>query len=114
MFQLGGSNDEGERVQTTPDPDKLGCMYAKIDEKEQEITKLIDKLVDLRLEATNMINKLDDRLQIQILYMHYLQGASLTDISCDMGYSLGYIQRINRQALKDFESVRKMSRNVAK
>lgn len=105
MFSLGNSGGEGDRVQTSPDPDKMGTIYAKIDDKERQITDSISDLIDFRLKVTNEINELDDSRYIDVLYRNYVLFQSWKQISSDMGYNVRYVQQLNGQALLEFGKI---------
>lgn len=105
LYSLGNSGGDGERVQTTPDKDKLGTMYAKIDEKEREITASIDDLIDFRFKVSEEINQLDDGRYIDVLYRCYVLDQGWKQIAGEMGYNIRYVQQLNGQALLEFQKV---------
>ena len=105
LFSLGGSGVEGDRVQTTPDHDKLGTIYAKIDEKERQITESIDNLIDFRFKVSSEINKLDDGRYIDVLYRYYVLCQGWSQIADEMGYNIRYVQQLNGQALLEFNRI---------
>lgn len=104
MYSLGNSNMK-ERVQTSKEHDRLGALYAKIDEKEREIVSKIDALVDFRLKVSSEINLLSDSKYITVLYKKYLECKSWKEIATDMNYNIRYVQHLQKEALKDFENV---------
>lgn len=102
MFSLGNSGGDGERVQTSPDPDKLGTIYSRIDEKERQITESIDALVDFKLKVSDEIGQLKDDRYIDILYRKYVLCQSWKEIAMEKEYSIRYAQNLNGQALLEF------------
>lgn len=102
MFSLGNSSVEGERVQTSPDPDKFGTLYSKIDGKERQIVESIDDLVDFKLRVTEEIGQLKDDRYIDILYRKYVLCQSWKEIAAEKEYSIRYAQNLNGQALLEF------------
>lgn len=102
MFSLGNSSVEGERVQTSPDPDKFGTLYSKIDGKERQIVESIDDLVDFKLRVTEEIGQLKDDRYIDILYRKYILCQSWKEIATEKEYSIRYAQNLNGQALLEF------------
>lgn len=105
MFSLGNSGGEGERVQTSPDFDKFGTMYSRIDDKERQITNSINELVDFKLKVSEEIGQLNDERYIDVLYRKYVLCQSWKEISAEKGYSIRYAQQLNGQALLDFGKI---------
>lgn len=104
MMYSMGSVGCGERVQSSKDPDKFGTLYGRIDEKERKIADEIDKLIDFKLKVSGEINQLEDGRYVELLYKRYIQHESWDAISVDMQYSLKYIMRLHRCALKEFSN----------
>lgn len=105
LFSLGNSGGQGDRVQTTPDHDKMGTLYGKIDEKERQITESIDALVDFRFKVSEEINQLEDGRYIDVLYRYYVLFQGWKKISDEMGYNIRYVQQLNGQALLEFQRI---------
>ena len=105
MFSMGNSGGEGERVQTTPDHDKMGTIYSKIDDKERQIVESIDALIDFRLKVTNEINEIEDGRYIDVLYRYYVLFQGWKQIASEMGYNVRYVQQLNGQALLEFQRI---------
>lgn len=105
MFSLGNSSVEGERVQTSPDPDKFGTLYSRIDEKERQIVKNIDELIDFKLKASSEIGQINNDRYIDILHRKYVLCQSWKTISVETGYNVRYAQRLNGQALLEFQKI---------
>lgn len=103
MYSLGNSGGEGERVQTSRDPDKFGTIYSRIDEKDRQIMESIDELVDFKLKVSAEINRINDGRYIDILYRKYVLCQSWKEISAETGYAERYAQRMNGQALLEFQ-----------
>ena len=49
-----------ERVQNTPNFDKIGTAYCKIEEMEEKLDKLIDEYVDKKNLIISQIDKIDN------------------------------------------------------
>lgn len=103
LFSISNSGSDVERVQTSPDHDKIGTIYSKIDEKERKINEMIDSLLDFRLKVTAEINELEDGRYIDVLYRKYALNQSWKEISTEMGYSIRHVQKINGKALLAFQ-----------
>ena len=89
----------GERVQGSHDPDKFTNGVAKIIELEKVINEDIDKLVDMKVKAREIIETLDTVVEKAILYKHYFEGKSFEDIAVEVNYSLRWVYKIHGDAM---------------
>lgn len=103
LFSFGGCGT-GERVQSSPDPDKLGTLYSRIDEKEREIESDIDKLIDFKFKVIGQINELTDDRYVTLLYKRYIEFAKWEEIAVSMGYDMRSIYRLHGEALQMFSN----------
>lgn len=85
----------------TPNVHRLEDTICKIIDLENEINHDIDKLVDLKREARDVIGQLSDPDQQLILEMRYLSYKSWTQIMEELDYSETSIYRLHGQALKN-------------
>lgn len=102
LLSIGGIQ-EGERVQTTPNKDKYGTLYAKIDAKEREITRKIDELIDFKSKVSGEINALAKDAYITILHKRYIRLSSWEQIAVDLNFTVRHILNLHGQALIEFE-----------
>ena len=102
MYSSGSFDYSKERVQASPDQDKYGTLYAMIDEKEREIIRKIDELINFKIRVTDMINDLSDERYITVLHKKYIRFQSWEQIAIEMGYNTRYVQQLNGQALLQF------------
>lgn len=93
----------GERVQSTPDFDKIGSKMAKIDELEKNLDETIDKYVDLKNRIIGQIESMEDEITYNILFSRYIEKKQFELIAIDMGYSWRQIIRLHGNALRQFE-----------
>lgn len=93
----------GERVQSTPDFDKIGSKMAKIDELEKNLDETIDKYVDLKNRIIGQIDSMEDEITYNILFSRYIEKKQFELIAIDMGYSWRQIIRLHGNALRQFE-----------
>ncbi len=112
MYFSAGS-PEGERVQTSRNMDKLGSLYARIDNIEREISERKEEMTDLKLRLALEIDELSDFNQKQILIHRYIYLKSWQEIPNEMGYSKGYIFRLHKKALKEFEKIYNETRKAS-
>ena len=92
-----------ERVQTTPNFDKIGAAYCKISSLEEKIENLVDKYIKIREKIIKEIESIEDETEYQVLFSHYIVGEKLEKISQDMNYVYRNITRLHGKAIKNFE-----------
>ena len=93
----------GERVQTTPNFDKIGTKYAKIDEMERKIDGMVDELVDQKEKIIQQIDSMEDENTYNILFARYIEKKTFEVIATEMKYSWRQVVRLHGTALKQFE-----------
>jgi pyruvate-formate lyase len=92
-----------ERVQSTPNFDKIGTTYAKIDEMERNLDKLIDEYTDEKNKIIGMIDKMENEVYYEILFSKYVERKSFEKIAIDMNYSFRNVTRLHGKALQAFD-----------
>lgn len=97
------SPQSGERVQTTPNFDKIGTKYAKIDEMERKIDCMVDELVDKKEKIIQQIDSMEDENTYNVLFARYIEKKTFEVIATEMKYSWRQVVRLHGTALKQFE-----------
>ena len=92
-----------DRVQSTPNFDKIGSKIAKIDELEKKLDETIDKYVDLKNRIVEQIESMEDENTYNILFSRYIEKKSFELIAIEMDYSWRQIIRLHGKALRQFE-----------
>lgn len=92
-----------ERVQTTPNFDKIGSMVAKLDAMERKLDEIITEYTQKRELIVNQIESMSGEMIYEILYMKYIGGMTLTDIAKLKNYSFRHINRLHGTAILEFE-----------
>ena len=92
-----------ERVQTTPNFDKIGAAYCKIEEMEEKLDKLIDEFVDKKNLIISQIDKIDNEAYYEILFARYIEKKTFEKIADEMTYSWRQVIRLHGRALQEFE-----------
>ena len=92
-----------ERVQTTPNFDKIGTAYCKIEEMEEKLDKLIDEYVDKKNLIISQIDKIENETYYEILFARYIEKKTFEKIADEMTYSWRQIIRLHGGALQEFE-----------
>ena len=100
------SND-GERVQTSSDKDRLGSTVAKIVDLEKETDRLVDRFVDLKKEIMSIISMIKSERHREILFKKYLEQKSLYEIAEELGMTDRGCKKAHKRALEEFEKIKK-------
>ncbi len=96
------SND-GERVQTSPDKDRLGSTVAKIVDLEKETDDLVDSFINKRKHIIQQIDSLDNTDYYNVLTMRYVGRNTFEEIAKNTNWSVRKVFSIHGEALKEFE-----------
>lgn len=92
-----------ERVQTTPNFDKIGTAYCKIESMEKKLDKLIDEFVDKKNLIISQIDKIENETYYEILFARYIEKKTFEKIADEMTYSWRQVIRLHGRALQEFE-----------
>lgn len=96
-------SSDGDKVQTSPNKDKLGSTVAKIVDLEKETDKLVDEFVDKRNHIIGQIDGMEDVDYYHILSLRYVTRDTFENISEKTGWSKRHVLRMHGQALLAFE-----------
>lgn len=94
----------GERVQTTPNFDKIGTKIAKLDLLECDLDALVDEYADKKRKIIGQIQKIDDELLYSVLFSRYVEKKSFEKIATEIDYCYRQTLRLHDKALCVFES----------
>lgn len=97
------SVENGEKVQTSPDFDRLGRSYCKIEEMEEKLDAIIDEYVDKKELIISQIERLEEKVYYEILFERYIEKHTFEKIASNMNYSFRNTTRLHGKALKAFE-----------
>ena len=92
-----------ERVISSSDPDKIGSTYAKIDEMEHNLDKMIDEYIGKKNLIIGQIDGIENEDCYNILFSRYIEKKTFEVIATEMKYSWRQIIRLHGKALKAFE-----------
>lgn len=92
-----------ERVKTSPNFDKIGSTYCKIEKMEEELDDLIDKYVDKKNFIVSQIDGIDNETYYHILFARYVEKKTFKKIADEMTYSFRNVTRLHGRALQEFE-----------
>ena len=95
--KISGGNIEKSKMEST---------MVKVIDLEHEINADIDRLVNLKKDIQDTINKMNDINQQLLLELRYLSGKGWDEIAASMGYDPRTVYRIHGKALKEFERMK--------
>ena len=102
---MGGSlSQEGERIQSSPKPDKISDAIIKAVDYCRQAEEQANELAKVFRVITEQIDGIDDEVFYNILRGKFVDGKSLTILADDMGFSTRTIFRKYDDALVCFET----------
>ena len=101
---IAAVNYSNERVQTTPNFDRIGSALCKIEKMQENLNNLIDTFVDKKEVILNQIENLESEIHREILYKRYVEGKRLVEIEEEISYSYRNLQRHHNKAIMKFEA----------
>ena len=104
LLSIGATSD-GDKVQTSGAKDTFADTIAKIVDLENIINRDLDRLIDNKAKARDMIEKLDDEVFKVILYKRYFDRKSFEQIAVECNYSWRWIHDLHSNALIALEKV---------
>lgn len=103
-YGVAVSND-GERVQTSGDKDRLGSVVAKIVDLEVETDDIVDRFVERRKQIIEQIDKIENEDYYHVLSMRYVGKNTFEDIAKATNWSIRKVFSIHGKALLEFEKM---------
>jgi hypothetical protein len=97
-----GSQLKQDKVQTSGPKNTLEEGIARIDELERTINIRIDELIDLKQTAFNMIKRIPDLDQQNILIARYIQNMKWDSIADEMDHEIRWVYKTHGKALIAF------------
>lgn len=91
-----------DRVQTSGSKRSLEETFCKIDELESAINTRIDELFTLKQTTFNMLKRIPDLDQQNILIARYIQNLKWDAIADEMGHEIRWVYKTHSKALAAF------------
>lgn len=91
-----------DMIQSSPSGDALANYMIRLDREQRKLIQLKERYLDIHEEIRNRILLVRPDLYADVLYMRYLEGKSLTDISEELLYSYIYVCKLHGRALLEF------------
>lgn len=101
LRELIGCNaiDYGERVQTSPSADSIPNEVIRRVELEADISRKIERFLQLKHKIINEIQSLDNAVYVSILYKRYVEYKSYKEIAAELKYNVSYVRQLHSKAL---------------
>ena len=103
---VGAIRYDKERVQTSPEADRMADIVAKICETQDKLKNEIITLQLLEEDTIGLLVHLKEEHE-RVLTYHYLDGAEWSDVAKLMGYTEKYIYELKDKALDALTEVLK-------
>lgn len=100
----GGLNTDQVNVKSSKAADSMAKKVIDFVDKEAELKKDIERLIELRHQIIDMIFKLEDVRYIEVLFKRYVQYKRFEQIACEMSFSYDRARHLNIEALRAFET----------
>ena len=100
------ASNEGERVQTSSDHDKIGAIMAEIFDLEEETKEIVHTYIMKRKENKSTMEQVEDDNYYDVLFKKYVEYKSLVDIGEEMGYSISHIKRLHKNAVEEIRKLK--------
>lgn len=107
-MKIGGSRLEERVSHSAPREAPYAKWVENIVDKESEINEEIERLLNIKLEISGFIDKVDNPEWQYILRSRYIMGLPWEQIAKGMGCSVSTVKRAHRNALDDlnrFDSI---------
>lgn len=95
----------GERVQSSGTQSKMADAVARCVDIEAEIDSYIDRLIDIKREVTQVIEKLDSPTEYNLLHLRYIQFKTLWQIAEDYDRDYGWVTTTHGRALAHVQDI---------
>lgn len=98
-------------VSGTGNQDKLGAAVAKIVDLQTEIDRDIDAYIDMKRSVWDLLNRIENPDQLQILYKRYFKYEHWEQIACEMNMTYRNVCYIHGRALQAVSELLKGENN---
>ena len=96
---LGGW-PEGDRVQSSHDPDKIGAVVARLSDLMQERLDVITEATERMNEIEILLRSLDRPEYGLVLQYHYIRGMTWEQVGREMHYDPRWLRELRNRALR--------------
>jgi len=105
---VGAIRYDKDKVQTTPEPDRLTIIIGKIIENKEELEREVCKLQEKERQIREFLLKLPEKYE-RVLVLHYFESRNWAEVAVIMNYDDRYVYEIKDKALKELDEVLKQT-----
>ena len=102
-LDLAGVQYDKDRVQSSPDTDKFGKIFAEIEEQEKVLEEKRTAFMEFRVLVIYQIRKIPNAQFREVLNRVYIDFLNIKQCSEEMNYSYIYVRELHMKALNAFE-----------
>ncbi len=102
---IGSIDYSADKIQSSPNPDKLLDGIIKLMEVEKRYDKAIQDLYNLKAEAEERIEGIHNDDYRLLLTLRYLRFKTFEEIAVEMGFTFQWIHELHKRALIQFEEL---------
>lgn len=104
-----GSLSDGDRVQASSSQDKMADIVCRIADLKTEIQAEISRLLELKKQVREVIEKVSEPVLISVLHKRYLQYKSWEQIAVEMNFTYRWCTKLHGKALIEVDGIIKSS-----
>jgi len=100
----GGVDYSQDRVQTSPNPDRIGDLVSKVVDYQERCKRLAAEKIELKHDIIEQICTLNNNeMTYNILYGRYVENKTLNRLAVENEYSYRRIKGLHKKAIDEFE-----------
>lgn len=94
---------EGDRVQSSHDPDKIGRAVAELADREAELLEMETEAIERMDMIESLLREMENPDGALVIQYKYIRGMSWDDVAESMNYSTRWVQELKRKAIKEID-----------
>ena len=99
----------GEVVSCSKNPDKMTDILHKVDKLRKTLNRNVDKYVDIKQEAAELLPMVEDPVHYTILHSRYVLYKTWEEIADEIGYTYQWTCHLHGVALQEFGKIMQKS-----
>lgn len=102
-MNIGGSRLDERVTHSAPNEAPFAKWVERIVDKEKEVNEKIDRLVAIKMEISEFIDKVQNARWQRLLRTRYVMCKSWPDVAVEMNCGLSTVFRIHKKILENLE-----------
>ena len=99
------ANMDGERVQSSGTKNKMGDAVERCVDMEAEISSLVDKLIEIKKEVVQTIERLYSPIEYDVLHKRFIQYKTLQEIADEYKKDYGWAKSTCKRAVRHVQAL---------